>query len=136
MDLPSWTLQEVSKAGSLNKLAKVIGLSRQTLMDWRDAKASFLTDKGANAIARYLGLNKPPEQIREMFGMPAHPYLTIGEVTPEKNNDDLVDVLQGRVAKLEEDNQFFREEIDDLRELIDTLAKEMHERTKPRKVKV
>ncbi len=59
-------------------------------MDWRDAKASFLTDKGANAIARYLGLNKPPEQIREMFGMPAHPYLTIGEVTPEKNNDDLL----------------------------------------------
>jgi hypothetical protein len=136
MDLPSWTLQEVSKAGSLNKLAKLIGLSRQTLMDWRDAKASFLTDKGANAIARYLGLNKSPEQIREMFGMPAHPYLTIGETSVDKGNDDSVTALQGRVAKLEEDNQLFREEIDDLRELIDTLANELHERIKSRKVKI
>jgi transcriptional regulator with XRE-family HTH domain len=134
MDLSTWTLQEVSKAGSLNKLAKAIGLSRQTLMDWRDSKASFLTDKGANAIARYLGLNKPPEQIREMFGMPAHPYLTIGEATDK--GDDSVTALQERVAKLEENNQLFREEIDDLRELIDTLANELHERIKPRKVKI
>jgi hypothetical protein len=84
MDLSDWTVQEAAKVGSLNKLSKAIGLSRQTILDWRDRKASFLTDKGANAIAAYLHLNKTPEQIRLMFDMPAHPYLEV-----DKKNDKI-----------------------------------------------
>jgi transcriptional regulator with XRE-family HTH domain len=135
MDLAEWTMEQVMKNGSLGRFAAKIGLSRQSLMDWRDGNAGFITDKGARAIARYLEISKTPEEVREMFGMPIHPYLTIGIYAdknkldkPEQNDDD----LQARIVRLEEENRFFREQFDDVRRLIDTLAQEIHEQSKSR----
>jgi len=129
IDLAEWTLQEIFRNGSMNRFAAKIGLSRGTLMDWRDRNAGFFTDKGANAIASYMKIEKTPEEVREMFGMPIHPYLTIG-IYADKNKVSPEDELRNRVVKLEEENRFFREQFDDLRELIDTLAQELHEQSK------
>jgi predicted nuclease with TOPRIM domain len=108
MDLSDWTVQEAAKVGSLNKLSKAIGLSRQTILDWRDRKASFLTDKGANAIAAYLGLKKTPEQIRQMFDMPAHPYLEVDKKSNNNSKDAQSD--SDRLAKLEKDYELLKED--------------------------
>jgi predicted nuclease with TOPRIM domain len=149
MDLSDWTVREAAKVGSLNKLSKAIGLSRQTILDWRDRKAKFLTDKGANAIALYLGLNKTPEQIRQMFDMPAHPYLEVDKKTDtnEKNTQsdskrlaklekdcELLKEDRKRLAKLEKDYELLKEgrelletEVNNLKEYIDFLVAELHE---------
>jgi len=138
MDLSAWTLAEAAKVGSLNKLSKVIGLSRQTILDWRDGKAAFLTDKGAMAIANYLGMTKSPEEMRKMFDMPIHPYLDlekkIGEqVVQVESNPDFVrleqenGLLRANYEVLRADHDLLQKEVDNLKEYVEFLAAELRD---------
>lgn len=138
MDLSAWTLEEAAKVGSLNKLSKAIGLSRQTILDWRDGKAAFLTDKGATAIANYLGMTKSPEEMRKMFDMPIHPYLDL----EKKSSERVVQVesksefarleqenalLKSNYELLREDHNLLQKEVDNLKEYVEFLAVELRD---------
>jgi hypothetical protein len=131
MDLSAWTLEEAAKVGSLNKLSKAIGLSRQTILDWRDGKAAFLTDKGASAIANYLGIQKSPEEMRKMFDMPIHPYLDL----EKKSSERVVQVeleqenalLRTNYEILRADHNLLQKEVDNLKEYVEFLAVELRD---------
>ena len=85
-DLSQWTKNEIKKLGSLSKLAKVLNLTRQAVMSWRDGEVVTLSDKSAISIANYLGSSL--DQVRSMFGV-------------EVQNADSVVLLTAKVARLE-----------------------------------
>jgi predicted nuclease with TOPRIM domain len=135
MDLSAWTLEEAAKVGSLNKRSKAIGLSRQTILDWRDCKAGFLSDKGATAIANYLGIQKSPEEMRTMFDMPIHPYLDLEKKTgiQVESNPDFARLeqenalLRSNYENLREDHTLLQKEVDNLKEYVEFLAVELRD---------
>jgi transcriptional regulator with XRE-family HTH domain len=77
LNLIDWVVAEGTRLGSLNRLAKALGVTQSTIMRWRNGKITFLKDDACAKIAQYLGVEKSAEEMRQMFGMPAHPWMEV-----------------------------------------------------------
>jgi phage repressor protein C with HTH and peptisase S24 domain len=69
MQLQDWTRQKIEQYGSINAVAKRLGVVHKTISDWsKGILGGTLSEKSLQAIAREEG--KTSEEIRNLFGLP------------------------------------------------------------------
>jgi transcriptional regulator with XRE-family HTH domain len=109
---------------SQNKLAQKLDCDSGTISRWKGGKAGSLYQETIEAIAQFENISF--EEVLKILTKESVPATKPGP--PRKSNNIELDTrsINARITRLEEENQFFREEISDLREIIDTITLELH----------
>jgi transcriptional regulator with XRE-family HTH domain len=108
---------------SQNKLAQKLDCDSGTISRWKAGKAGSLYQETIEAIAQFENMS-----FDEVLKILTQESVANKSSSTRKSNNTELDTksINARIARLEEENQFFREEISDLREIIDTITLELN----------
>jgi transcriptional regulator with XRE-family HTH domain len=111
---------------SQNKLAQKLDCDSGTISRWKGGKAGSLYQETIEAIAQFENISF--DEVLKILTKESRAESTKPSSPPRKSNNIELDTrsINARITRLEEENQFFREEISDLREIIDTITLELH----------